>query len=132
MNPIDHIVFIDGYCTICNNWVRFLSKRDKKRILRFTSIQGKTALSFLTQDEISSLSTIIYMKSGKKYYRSGAALRMISELGGVWSLMKVLLIIPEFMRNWIYSYVAAHRYRWYAKRTSCEIDHTIPNDIILP
>ena len=37
------------------------------------------------------------------------------------SLMTVFFIVPTFIRNWVYDYVAKNRYKWYGKKEACMI-----------
>jgi predicted DCC family thiol-disulfide oxidoreductase YuxK len=55
------------------------------------------------------------------YTRSTAALRMLKHLGGGWSLLYGLIIIPKFIRDAVYNFVARNRYRWFGKKETCMI-----------
>jgi predicted DCC family thiol-disulfide oxidoreductase YuxK len=39
----EHIIFFDGVCSLCNAFIDFLIKRDKKSVLRYAPLQGRTA-----------------------------------------------------------------------------------------
>ena len=45
------------------------------------------------------------------YVRSAAALRIAGYMGGPWSLLIALWIIPKPLRDWAYDLVARHRHR---------------------
>ncbi|MEZ4743687.1 MAG: DCC1-like thiol-disulfide oxidoreductase family protein [Bdellovibrionota bacterium] len=38
-----NIIFFDGHCNLCNKTVDFLIKVDRKKVLRYAPISGKTA-----------------------------------------------------------------------------------------
>jgi predicted DCC family thiol-disulfide oxidoreductase YuxK len=119
----ESIILFDGVCNLCNRSVQFIIRRDKKNRFRFAAIQGKTGQSLmqqfqLTQNEINSF---LLIEGQKIYIRSTAALRVFRQLGGLWSLLYVFIIVPPFIRDVIYNWVARNRYKWYGKRDACMI-----------
>jgi predicted DCC family thiol-disulfide oxidoreductase YuxK len=40
-------------------------------------------------------------------------------IGGFWSVARVAKIIPRPVRNWLYDFVARHRYQVFGKSESC-------------
>lgn len=59
--------------------------------------------------------------NGKLYDQSSAALKIASRMGALWPLMTVFWIIPKFIRDAVYRYIAKNRYRWFGKKDSCMI-----------
>jgi predicted DCC family thiol-disulfide oxidoreductase YuxK len=119
----ESIILFDGVCNLCNRSVQFIIRRDKKNRFRFAAIQGKTGQSLmqqfqLTQNEINSF---LLIEGQKIYTRSTAALRVFRQLGGLWSILYVFIIVPPFIRDVIYNWVARNRYKWYGKRDACMI-----------
>ena len=123
MNSTYPIVLFDGVCNFCNYWVNFAIKRDKKKKLRFTPLQGETAKRLLPQYNISStsLSSVIFIDGNKVYTQSSAAIRICKYLDGGWKLFYGLMIIPKFFRDWIYNIIARNRYKWFGKKDVCMI-----------
>jgi predicted DCC family thiol-disulfide oxidoreductase YuxK len=119
-NPV---ILFDGVCNFCNYWVNFAIKRDRKRKLRFTPLQGQTAKSLLPEYKINpgSLSTVILVDNGKVYTQSSAAIRVCKYLDGGWKLFYGLIIIPKFIRDFFYNIIARNRYKWFGKKESCMI-----------
>jgi predicted DCC family thiol-disulfide oxidoreductase YuxK len=115
------IVYFDGYCNVCNRFVDFLIRRDRRRILKFASLQGQTAEKRLPPNYTSDVNTMVFERDGEIFEKSSAAIRSIGELGGVYSLMKVFLIVPWPWRDFIYQFIADHRYLWFGKRDTCRI-----------
>ena len=78
------VILFDGVCNFCNYWVNFAIKRDKKKKLRFTPIQGETAKTLLPQYNLypTALSSVIFIDAGKVYTQSSAALRIAKQLDG--------------------------------------------------
>ena len=117
-NPI---VLFDGVCNFCNYWVNFAIKRDRKKKLKFTTLQGESAKRLLPQYNINptSLSSVILIDNGKAYNQSSAAIRMYKHLDGGWKLFYGLIIIPKFIRDFFYNIIARNRYKWFGKKVSC-------------
>jgi predicted DCC family thiol-disulfide oxidoreductase YuxK len=119
-NPV---VFFDGVCNYCNYWVNFAIKRDRKKKLKFTTLQGETAKQLLQQYHINptSLSSVILIDKSKAYTQSSAAIRICRHLDGGWKLFFGLIIIPKFIRDFFYNIIARNRYQWFGKRNECMV-----------
>lgn len=117
-------VFFDGVCNLCNGAVQFIIRHDKKSMYRFASLQSDFAKDILNKYQINITEppqSILLLRNGKIYSESSAALRIAQKLGGSWKLLSVFLIIPEFIANGMYRFVARNRYKWFGKRDSCMI-----------
>lgn len=115
------IVYFDGYCNVCNRFIDFLIRRDRARVLKFASLQGETAGQRLPPNYIQDVNTMVFEDDGVIHEKSGAAIRAIALLGGPYKLMKVFLIIPWPWRDFIYQFIADHRYMWFGKRETCRL-----------
>ena len=117
------VILFDGVCNFCNYWVNFAIKRDKKKKLKFTTLQGETAKQLLPQYHINptSLSSVIMIDNGKAYTQSSAALRMCRYLDGGWKLFYGFIVVPKFIRDFFYNIIARNRYKWFGKKESCMI-----------
>ncbi|NNF21201.1 MAG: DUF393 domain-containing protein [Saprospiraceae bacterium] len=122
-NRQNHIVFFDGVCSLCQAWVRFLIKRDKSKKFYFSSLQSEFAQSMIPDSGLSSsIDSIIYYSNGKFSIKSSAALKILRDLGGLWTIPAVLFLIPVFIRDGIYDIIARNRYKWFGKSNqSCEL-----------
>ena len=116
-----NIVFFDGVCGLCNYFVDFIIRQDKHNNLLFAPLQGETAAKELNPAITKNFDTVIFNKNGKLYFKSGAGIRIFYEAGGFWKIIIILLIIPPFIRNFIYDIIANNRYKWFGKKESCRI-----------
>jgi predicted DCC family thiol-disulfide oxidoreductase YuxK len=117
------VVFFDGVCNFCNFWVNFAIKKDRKKRMRFSPLQGETAKEVLPDHHINLtvLSTVILLDKGKCYTQSSAAIRICKYLDGGWKLFYGLIIIPKFLRDPVYNIIARNRYKWYGRKETCMI-----------
>lgn len=114
------IILFDGICNLCNNAVQFIIRHDKKGYFSFAPLQSGFAKDILKQPQNKgSLHTIVLLEGGKRYTKSTAALKICQHLSGGWMLMRIFLIIPRFLRDWVYDFIAHNRYRWFGKRKEC-------------
>jgi len=116
------VIFFDGVCNLCNSSVQFIIKKDAKAVFKFASLQSDFALETLATYSVSTrnLDSIVLLDSGKVYFRSTAALRIVRHLP-YWRFLYFLIIVPTPLRDWIYNLVAQNRYRWFGKKDACMI-----------
>jgi len=115
------IIYFDGVCGLCNRFVDFVLARDHARRFRFAPLQGSTAATRLGDPGEVDPTTIVYEEDGVLFDRSAAALRIVAGLGGIWSLVAVLGLIPRPIRDAVYDWVARHRYGWFGKHDTCRL-----------
>ncbi len=118
-----HYLYFDGICNLCNGLILFVIKRDKKKIFKFASLQSVSGQKVLENLNIKPdvMATIIYFSNNKYYTKSTAILQILKDLGGVWQLMFVFILVPKFIRNFMYSIIANSRYKVFGKRNECAI-----------
>src|SRR5690606_28995878 len=103
---------------------QYIIKHDTHDIFRFAPLQseiGGEILKFYNVDRSKMDSIILYTSDKGISYKSTAALKIASHLGFPRNVLSVFLIIPAFIRNWVYDYIASNRYKWYGKKTECII-----------
>ncbi|WP_426432459.1 thiol-disulfide oxidoreductase DCC family protein [Winogradskyella sp. HB-48] len=119
------LILFDGVCNLCNNSVLYVIKRDKKDKFLFAPLQGEVGKSISSQFQIDTTkidSILLYNPAKKKVYsKSTAALQVAKQLNFPTKLMTVFLIIPTFIRNLVYDFVAKNRYKWFGKKDACMI-----------
>lgn len=128
------LVLFDGVCNFCNFWVNFAIKRNRKKNLRYTPIQGETAKKILPAYHLSTneLSSVILIENGKVYTQSSAALQICRHLNGGWKLFYGLFIVPKFLRDFVYNIIARNRYRWFGKKKQCMVPSNEIRSLFLP
>jgi predicted DCC family thiol-disulfide oxidoreductase YuxK len=118
-NPI---VYFDGVCNLCNRAVALLLRWDRKRILRFASLQGETARERIGEsDGAPETWSMLYEDEAGLHDRSTAALRIVNRLGWPYMIAALGLLVPRPVRDAVYRVVARNRYRWFGKRDTCRI-----------
>jgi predicted DCC family thiol-disulfide oxidoreductase YuxK len=132
MQDNEAIVFFDGVCNICNRFVDFLLRVDKRDRVKVASLQGSTASKVLSKDEAERFDSIIFKLDGKIYYKSQAVLRILQHVGGFWKIAIIFKIIPRFIADCIYSIIAQNRFKWFGKRKTCRMPTLAEKSKLLP
>lgn len=125
-NDETHILLFDGVCNLCNTAVIAVIKRDRKGKFKFASLQSQRGQALLNQFGLSmnDLNTVIYINNTGYFIKSSAVLHVLKELGGIWKLFYVFIILPKPLRDFLYSIIAKTRYKIFGKRASCIIPPT--------
>lgn len=124
MEHTQSVVLFDGVCHLCQGAVKFIINRDPGHRFRFASLQSEAGRRILKKShspEISSerIDTIVLYQKDIYYTRSSAALRIAKGLRFPWPLAYGFIIVPRFIRDAVYRFVAANRYRWFGKDETC-------------
>jgi len=106
---------------MCNGFVNFLIPRDTKNRFKFGSLQSDAVKDLLQKHNYSGneLSTVLLVEGDRVYAQSTAVLRIARKMDGLWPLLYAFIIIPAFIRNFLYNLIAKNRYRMFGKRDSC-------------
>lgn len=117
----NNIILFDGVCNFCNNAINFTIERDPSKKFLFAPLQSEAGEKIQKQYNIDSklLNSVLLIKNGKLLSKSTAALHIVKELKGLWKLMYVFIIVPPFIRDAVYNYIAKNRYKWFGKKESC-------------
>ena len=117
------IIIFDGVCNLCNGAVNFVIKRDPRNVFKFTPLQEKQGVLLLKKHAVDTqkLDSIVLIENGNVYIKSSAALRIARKMSNLWPLFFVLLIIPSFIRDGVYDFIAKNRYKWFGKKEQCMI-----------
>jgi predicted DCC family thiol-disulfide oxidoreductase YuxK len=121
MKTYDQIILFDGVCNLCNGLVNFIIKKDHKSKFKFCALQssqGKLLLQKFNLDA-DEINTIVFINGDKCLQKSTAVLNIFYELGGIWKIFYIFIIIPPFIRNFVYGAIAKSRYRIFGKRNAC-------------
>ncbi len=117
------VILFDGVCNFCNSAVNFTLKRNKKADIRFAPLQSETGQKLLKEYNlpVNDMESFVFIENGKAYQRSTAALKVCRHLRSLWPLSYGLIIVPRFIRDGIYDWVAKNRYKWFGRQESCMI-----------
>ena len=116
------VILFDGMCNLCNNSVLKVIRFDTKNNFFFCALQsevGKKIAQNLNIDLVKMDSILLYQTPSTYNYKATAILKIMRTFGGWWYLTQVCWIVPSFLRNLIYDFIAKNRYKWFGQRESC-------------
>jgi predicted DCC family thiol-disulfide oxidoreductase YuxK len=119
----DRIVLFDGVCNLCNAAVQFIIDRDSEGKFVFTSLQSPTGIALLEKFGLSTtdFDTFVLIENNSVFTKSTAALKVARQLDGLWKLTYIFIVVPAFIRDAVYGFIAKNRYRWFGKEDNCRI-----------
>jgi predicted DCC family thiol-disulfide oxidoreductase YuxK len=114
-------ILFDGICNLCNGFVQFVIQHDSHRRFQFAALQSDAAQVLLRQlpPYRQQVDSIVLVENGRFYQQSTAALHILRHLSGPWPILYGAIILPRFLRDWVYNLIAKNRYRWFGQRDSC-------------
>jgi len=120
--PGGPVIVFDGVCVLCNGWVRFLLKRDRRAGYRFAAMQSEAGRALLAAHGLDpdDPASFLLVDGGRAWTDTDAIRRVLAGLGGAWRLAGAVALVPRFVRDPLYRWVARNRYRWFGT-TACHV-----------
>jgi len=118
-----NLILFDGVCNLCNASVNFVIDHDKQNLFHFASLQSTLGQAILAKNNFDTqdFNSFVLVYHGNLLTKSTAALTVAIQLGILWKLLAIFWIVPSFIRDGIYSYIAKNRYHWFGKNESCRL-----------
>lgn len=123
MSEAENVVLFDGVCNLCHGAVNFIIDRDPDRLYRFASLQSDAGRSILARYNVDPTRTdsVVLVRNNKAYAKSRAALEITRKLSGLWPILYIFIVVPPFISDVVYDFVARNRYRWFGRQESCRM-----------
>lgn len=124
ISPPQHpVILFDGICNLCNRTVDFVIERDAEARFRFASLQSESGQRLLGSFRLPAgrEESVVLVERGNVFIESDAALRIARGLPRPWCWLRVFLLVPRPLRDFLYRWIARHRYQWFGKRGSCRL-----------
>lgn len=123
MRLFEATIVFDGVCVLCNGWVRFLLKHDKRGRFQFASMQSDAGRALLAQHGLDpeNPDSFLLLEDGKAYTDTTAIVRVLTSLGGIWRAGRLVMLLPRALRDGAYRTIARNRYRLFGKHAVCSV-----------
>ncbi|WP_187263874.1 thiol-disulfide oxidoreductase DCC family protein [Pontibacter beigongshangensis] len=121
LNQQKSIVFYDGSCGFCQASVQFVLKHNSRQNLHFAALQSEMATQLLAEARQAAPlpDAMLFYEGGRLYTASGAALRIARHLRFPFFLLGYGLVIPAFLRDFLYRMIARNRYHIAGRTAAC-------------
>ncbi|HEX9759606.1 MAG TPA: DCC1-like thiol-disulfide oxidoreductase family protein [Candidatus Acidoferrales bacterium] len=117
--PSTEWLFYDGSCGLCHRAVRFVLAEDRTgEAFRFAPLDGDRFNELIPEADRAALpdSLVVRTADGRLLTRSTGVLHIMARLGGLWRVMSIVVrVIPATLRDAAYDFIAAIRYRLFAR-----------------
>jgi predicted DCC family thiol-disulfide oxidoreductase YuxK len=124
MKPFyQYVMLLDGMCGLCVKNAPFTRAHDRRGRIHVETLQSEFGQDTLRQFglPLTDFKSFVWIEKGRAYRKSAAALRYLRALDGAWPLLYVLIAVPPLLRDPVYDFVSARRYRWFGRRETCAI-----------
>jgi predicted DCC family thiol-disulfide oxidoreductase YuxK len=124
MDKNEHpVILFDGVCNFCDGAINFVLKQDRKDIFRFAPLQSEAGQKILHQYKlpVKDFESFVLIDDEKVFKKSAASLKVMNKLPWYWKAFQIFCIIPGFIRNAVYDFIARNRYKWFGKKEVCMI-----------
>ena len=117
------VILFDGVCKLCNRSVNFILRIDRQGRLKLAALQSDYGRKVLERHGRKSgpLDSMMLLEGERLTTKSTAVIRISKYLGGAWPLCMIMLIIPRFIRNFLYAIIAKNRYQWFGRYDTCPL-----------
>lgn len=94
-----------------------MHKRLRYHNYKFLPSQTDVGQEYINEYNLSKISnhTIVLIKNKNIFTKSDAMLEIIDDLPIIWSLFKILRIVPRKLRNWFYDIISKNRHFLFGK-----------------
>ena len=124
---MDHVtqpvILFDGVCNYCNSMVNFIIRQDREKKFMFAPLQSQTGQEFLRRYKLpqQDFDSFVLIDRDRAWLRSTASLQVLKKLPFYWKWTQVFWIVPAFLRDAVYNFIARNRYKWFGKKETCMI-----------
>ena len=119
-NPL---ILFDGVCNLCNSSVQFIIKNDPAGYFKFAPLQSEISQNILKRYNMKTddYDTFILYENNRIYTQSTGVLHVIKHFKNYYRFFYFFIIIPSFIRDYLYNFVARNRYRFFGRKEVCMI-----------
>ena len=116
------IIVFDAQCVMCSANAQFVLRNDRRGYFRLASMQGEVGAALYRRFGIDPADpeSLIVVDGERVLRDSDAILAIYAGLGGPWrALATIGRLMPRFLRDPIYRWIARNRYRLFGRREVC-------------
>lgn len=110
----------DGECGFCARSVQFILRHERRHDLRFVPRDSELGKDIRRQFHLESVESMLWIADGNAAIESDATLNAAKYVGGIWAtLASIGSLVPAFLRNIVYRFIARNRKRLSSPSPSC-------------
>ena len=113
------IVLYDGDCQFCNKWIYFVKSKLQNNEISFLPFNSSKAINISKDYKIVNQDSVVYIKDDVVCLKSRAVLKICRQLKFPYNLICVLTILPTFLLDFCYNFVAKRRFSFNSNKQCC-------------
>ncbi len=117
---IPPLLVYDGDCGFCARSIQFILRHEQRHDLLFVPRDSEFGKDLRRQFHLEAVESLLWIADGEAAIESGAVLNSAKYLGGIWAtLAAVGALVPAFLRNAVYRFIARNRRRFSSSAAAC-------------
>ncbi|TVR81958.1 MAG: DUF393 domain-containing protein [Chitinophagaceae bacterium] len=113
------LIIYDDSCALCNKFIFWLLKADKKGVFTYTSLDSDFTKKHVFTEKKPDIDSVIYWDGESVFYKSEVLFKVLKLLPFYWKWMYVFKLLPKSLRDKLYDFIAANRINWFGKAETC-------------
>jgi predicted DCC family thiol-disulfide oxidoreductase YuxK len=113
----------DGHCMLCSRAVQYHLQHERNETVRFVAIQAREGRALAKTHNIDpdNPDSFLFIEAGHAYEKSDGVLQLLKHVGGWARLLRIGVILPRPVRDWLYDLIARNRYALFGKSDACHM-----------
>lgn len=112
------VVLYDGYCVLCNWFVRFVIRIDRAGVIGFAPLESEVARRSHTRIP-EGVDSVVLVHGLDVLTKADAVFRVFRLVGGGWRALRVFRVLPSGITNGVYDWIAKRRSRIFGRYDAC-------------
>ena len=113
------IILYDGECNFCNSWICFTKSKLKKNEISFIPFNSIEGAKTIDKFKLKNQNSVAYIKNDIIFFKSRAVLKICKQLKFPYNLLHFSKIIPVFLLDFAYNFIAKRRLKLTSKKQCC-------------
>lgn len=115
------IILFDARCVLCSANARFILRHDRRHRFRLAAMQGVAGATLFRRHGIDPTDpdTILVVDGDRVWRDSDAVIAIYTGLGWPWRIAGAARLLPYWLRDGAYRWIARNRYRLFGRRSTC-------------
>ena len=113
------IILYDGECNFCNSCIYFTKSKLKKNEISFIPFNSIEGAKTIDKFKLKNQNSVAYIKKDIIFFKSRAVLKICKQLKFPYNLLHFSKIIPVFLLDFAYDFIAKRRLKLTSKKQYC-------------
>jgi len=114
-------VLYDGDCQFCNKWICFVKSKLQNNEISFIPFNSIEGIETIEKFQIKNQNSVAYIYDDIVVFKSSAVLKICKQLQFPYNLLQFSKIIPNFLLNFVYDFIAKRRLKLTSKKQCCNV-----------